>query len=80
MRPRLQGWAHSGGWTEGVCPNVVISFAGWILATRIGGIRGAIFRMLDSQLEILQGRLDALDRELDESLRKLATQDAVRRC
>jgi len=69
-----------GCWTEGGSPNVVISLAGRILAIRIGGILGGILRMLDSQLEILQGRLDALDRELDESLGKPATQDAVRRC
>ena len=36
--------------------------------------------MLDFQFEIPQGWLDVLDRELDESLGKLATQDAVRRC
>ena len=69
-----------GRWTEGASPNVVISLAGSILATRIGGILGRIFRMLDFQFEIPQGWLDVLDRELDESLGKLATQDAVRRC
>ena len=69
-----------GRWTEGVSSNVVTSLAGWILATRIGGILGGILRMLYSQLEVLQGRLDALDRGLDESLGKLATQDAGRRC
>lgn len=34
--------------------------------------------MLDSQFEILQGMLHALDRKLDESLGKLAVRDGVR--
>lgn len=56
----------------------MISLVGSILATRIGGILGGVFRMLDSQFEIPQGRLDELDRKLDESPGKLATQDDVR--
>ena len=76
----LQGWACPGAGQKGFPPNVVISLAGWIIATRIGGILGGIFRMLDSQFEIPQGWLDVLDRKLDELLGKLATQDAVRRC
>ena len=77
----LQGRARSGAWTEGVSPNVVMSLAGWILATRTGGILVGIFRMLDSQFEILQGvGLHVLDRKVDESPGKLATQDDGRRC
>ena len=58
----------------------MISLVGSILAIRVGGSLGGIFRMLDFQFEIPQGWLDVLDRELDESLGELATQDAVRRC
>ena len=69
-----------GRWTEGVSPNVVISLVGSVLVIRVGGSLGGILRMLDFQFEIPQGWLDVLDRELDESLGELATQDAVRRC
>ena len=42
---------------------------------------GGIFRILDSQFEILQGMgLHVLDRKLDESLGKLGMQDDGRRC
>ena len=32
---------------------IAINVVGWTLATQIGGIFGGIFRMLDSQLEII---------------------------
>ena len=77
----LQGWAYPSAGQKGFPPNVVISLVGLILATRIGGMLGGIFRILDSQFEILQGMgLHVLDRKLDESLGKLATQDDGRRC
>ena len=62
-----------GDWTEGVSPNVAIGVLRSILATRMGGMLGGIFRMLGSQFEIPQGvGLHVLDRKLDESLGKLA--------
>ena len=72
------GQGAFGCWTEVASPNVAISAVGSILATRIGGMLGGIFRMLDSPPEILQGRLDALDRKPDESLGKLAAQNGFR--